>query len=75
MQRGESVRLHVTVKNSGTGKALDTTAQLRNLSDEGVFINKGRFDLDSHRRRASRRRSTSRSTCGRSIGRTRRRWS
>ena len=46
MQRGESVRLHVTVKNSGTGKALDTTAQLRNLSDEGVFINKGRFNLD-----------------------------
>ena len=45
IQRGESVRLHVTVKNSGTGKALDTTAQLRNLSDEGVFINKGRFDL------------------------------
>ncbi|MGZ3405689.1 MAG: MXAN_5808 family serine peptidase, partial [Polyangia bacterium] len=45
IQRGESVRLHVTVKNSGTGQALDTTAQLRNLSDEGVFINKGRFDL------------------------------
>ena len=46
IQRGESVRLHVTVKNSGVGKAIDTTAQLRNLSDEGVFINKGRFDLD-----------------------------
>jgi carboxyl-terminal processing protease len=45
IQRGESIRLHVTVKNSGTGNALDTTAQLRNLSDEGVFINKGRFDL------------------------------
>jgi carboxyl-terminal processing protease len=47
IQRGESIRLHVTVKNSGTGKALDTTAQLRNLSDEGVFINKGRFDLNA----------------------------
>ncbi|HEY2746225.1 MAG TPA: MXAN_5808 family serine peptidase [Polyangia bacterium] len=46
IERGESVRLHVTVKNSGVGKAIDTTAQLRNLSDEGVFINKGRFDLD-----------------------------
>jgi carboxyl-terminal processing protease len=45
IQRGESVRLHVTVKNTGPGKALDTTAQLRNVSDEGVFINKGRFDL------------------------------
>jgi len=47
IERGESVRLHVTVKNSGPGKALDTTAQLRNLSDEGVFINKGRFDLNA----------------------------
>ncbi|MDB4967548.1 MAG: Carboxyl-terminal protease [Myxococcales bacterium] len=47
VQRGESVRLHVTVKNSGTGKAFDTLAQLRNLSDEGVFINKGRFDLNA----------------------------
>jgi len=47
IERGESVRLHVTVKNLGTGKALDTTAQLRNLSDEGVFINKGRFDLNA----------------------------
>jgi len=47
IERGESVRLHVTVKNLGTGKALDTTAQLRNLSDEVVFINKGRFDLNA----------------------------
>ena len=47
IERGESVRLHVTVKNTGPGKALDTTAQLRNLSDEGVFINKGRFDLNA----------------------------
>ena len=47
MQRGESVRLHVTVKNSGTGKANETLAQLRNLSDEGVFINKGRFNVDN----------------------------
>ena len=45
VQKGESVRLHVTVRNSGAGKAWDTLAQLRNLSDEGVFINKGRFDL------------------------------
>jgi carboxyl-terminal processing protease len=45
VQKGESLRLHVTVKNSGAGKAYDTLAQLRNLSDEGVFINKGRFDL------------------------------
>jgi carboxyl-terminal processing protease len=47
LQRGESVRLHVTVKNSGTGKSNETLAQLRNLSDEGVFINKGRFNVDN----------------------------
>jgi carboxyl-terminal processing protease len=47
LQRGESVRLHVTVKNSGTGKSHETLAQLRNLSDEGVFINKGRFNVDN----------------------------
>jgi carboxyl-terminal processing protease len=47
IQRGESVRLHVTVKNIGHGKSNETLAQLRNLSDEGVFINKGRFNVDN----------------------------
>ena len=47
VQRGESVRLHVTVKNIGQGKSNETLAQLRNLSDEGVFINKGRFNVDN----------------------------
>jgi carboxyl-terminal processing protease len=47
VQRGESVRLHVTVKNIGQGKSNETLTQLRNLSDEGVFINKGRFNVDN----------------------------
>jgi carboxyl-terminal processing protease len=47
VQRGESVRLHVTVKNIGEGKSNETTAQLRNLSDDGVYINKGRFNVDN----------------------------
>jgi carboxyl-terminal processing protease len=47
IQRGEAVRLHVTVKNIGHGKSNETLAQLRNLSDEGVFINKGRFNVDN----------------------------
>jgi carboxyl-terminal processing protease len=47
IQRGESLRLHVTVKNVGPGKSNETLAQLRNLSDEGVFINKGRFNVDN----------------------------
>ena len=47
VQRGESVRLHVTVKNTGAGKSNETLAQLRNLSDEGLDINKGRFNVDN----------------------------
>jgi carboxyl-terminal processing protease len=47
VQKGESVRLHVTVKNTGQGKSNETLAQLRNLSDEGLFINKGRFNVDN----------------------------
>ena len=44
-QKGESVRLHVTVRNIGQGKAPDAIAQLRNLSGDGLFFNKGRFPL------------------------------
>jgi carboxyl-terminal processing protease len=47
VQRGESVRLHVTVRNIGAGKSNETLAQLRNLSDEGLLINKGRFNVDN----------------------------
>lgn len=46
-QRGESVRLHVTVKNIGAGKSNETLAQLRSLSEEGLDINKGRFNVDN----------------------------
>ncbi|MEO6953360.1 MAG: MXAN_5808 family serine peptidase [Polyangia bacterium] len=44
-QKGESCRLHVTVRNIGQGKAPDAIAQLRNLSGDGLFFNKGRFPL------------------------------
>ena len=44
-QKGEGVRLHVTVRNIGEGKAPDAIAQLRNLSGDGLFFNKGRFPL------------------------------
>jgi carboxyl-terminal processing protease len=47
VQRGESVRMHVTVKNIGSGKSNETLAQLRNLSDEGLDIVKGRFNVDN----------------------------
>lgn len=46
-QKGESFTLFVTVKNVGKGKSLDTWANMRNLSGDGVLLHEGRFDLAS----------------------------
>ena len=45
-QVGERVRLRVHVTNKGEGEALDTWINLRNLSDEAVFIHEGRERLE-----------------------------
>jgi carboxyl-terminal processing protease len=47
VQKGESLRLHVTVRNQGSGKAHKTTALLRNASTDGdnVVVNRGRFEI------------------------------
>jgi carboxyl-terminal processing protease len=45
VQRGEQVRLLVTVKNLGQGRAIHTEAVLRNgAGQEGILISAGRFD-------------------------------
>ncbi len=44
-QKGESMRLHVTVRNIGEGRAPEALAQVRNLAGDGLFIVKGRFPL------------------------------
>jgi carboxyl-terminal processing protease len=45
VQRGEQVRLLVTVKNLGQGRAIHTEAVLRNgNAQEGIMISAGRFD-------------------------------
>ena len=45
VQRGEQVRMLVTVKNIGQGKALHTEAVLRNgTGQEGILISAGRFE-------------------------------
>jgi carboxyl-terminal processing protease len=45
VQRGEGVRLLVTVKNLGQGRAIHTEAVLRNgTGQEGIMISAGRFD-------------------------------
>jgi len=41
-QVGERVTLRVYVTNKGEGEALDTWVNLRNLSDDAVFIHEGR---------------------------------
>ena len=45
VQRGESVRLFVRVRNSGKGQSIRTITSLKNLSGEGIFLRKGRFAL------------------------------
>ncbi|HEY5089195.1 MAG TPA: MXAN_5808 family serine peptidase, partial [Polyangia bacterium] len=45
VQRGEQVRMLVTVKNIGQGRALHTEAVLRNgTGQEGILISAGRFE-------------------------------
>ena len=45
VQRGEQVRMLVTVKNIGKGKAMHTEAVLRNgTGQEGILISAGRFE-------------------------------
>jgi carboxyl-terminal processing protease len=46
IQKGEHVRVLVTVKNLGPGKSYRTQTTLKNSSGPGVFIHKGRFRID-----------------------------
>ncbi len=47
LQKGESVRLRVLIKNTGAGKAAKPFALLHNRSGEGVMVNKGRYELEA----------------------------
>ena len=42
-QKGESLRLLVKVRNTGTGRAFRAVTTLQNLSGPGIFVRKGRF--------------------------------
>jgi carboxyl-terminal processing protease len=44
-QRGEDITLVMDVTNTGKGKALDSFAQIKNLGDPDIFIEKGRFKI------------------------------
>ncbi len=47
LQKGETVRLRVLIKNTGLGKAAKPFALLHNRSGEGVMVNKGRYELEA----------------------------
>jgi carboxyl-terminal processing protease len=47
LQRGESLTMYLTVKNTGRGRSYDTQANLRNLSGDGLLLHEGRFDLSN----------------------------
>ena len=52
VQRGEQVRMLVTVKNIGKGRAMHTEAVLRNgTGQEGILISAGRFEAKELGRR------------------------
>lgn len=45
VQRGETHRLRVTIKNTGQGTAEEPSALLRNASGDGILLKKARFEL------------------------------
>lgn len=45
IERGESVTVFFDVQNTGRGKGLNVTANLRNLGGPGVLLRDGRFEL------------------------------
>ncbi len=45
VQRGERFKLRVTVKNTGSGVAKETSAVLRNASGDAVKLEKARFEI------------------------------
>jgi carboxyl-terminal processing protease len=44
-QRGESLTLLLDVTNTGKGTALDSFAQIKNMGEPAIFIDKGRYKL------------------------------
>jgi carboxyl-terminal processing protease len=47
LQRGESLTMYLTVKNTGHGRSYETQANLRNLSGDGLLLHEGRFDISN----------------------------
>ncbi len=47
LQKGDKVKMIITVKNLGPGKSKETVVNLKNLGGEGIFVAEGRVKLDA----------------------------
>jgi carboxyl-terminal processing protease len=47
LQKGESLTMYLTVKNTGRGRSFDSQANVRNLSGDGLLLHEGRFDISN----------------------------
>ncbi len=47
LARGEGATVYLTVKNVGQGPSLETQANLRNLTGDGLLLRAGRFDVSN----------------------------
>jgi carboxyl-terminal processing protease len=47
LQKGEGATMYLTVKNIGKGRSMETQANLRNLSGDGLSLQNGRFDISN----------------------------
>ncbi|MBX3183258.1 MAG: PDZ domain-containing protein [Polyangiaceae bacterium] len=45
--KGEGVSLYLTIKNVGRGPSLETQANIRNLTGDGILLRAGRFDVSN----------------------------
>lgn len=45
LERGETARLRLYVKNTGSGKSVSTAASIKNLSGKALYIQKGREEI------------------------------
>lgn len=45
LEKGETGRLRLHVRNTGKGKSFSTAASIKNLSGQGIFIQKGRHEI------------------------------
>src|SRR5690606_19917204 len=47
ISKGEGVSIYLTVKNVGKGASMETQANIRNLTGDGLLLRAGRFDVSN----------------------------